>query len=268
MIINMFDPLDDSIVHFKYNTVFVAIHDEDSRSLVRKTVPARFHLYDANRRPENLIEDFRIPCFARFFDQGYFDSIADELMTHLATEVSNIPNFVLGKCKSDFYKHPELYFIGDEYTENIASVFIKSVKHADTRFQFSNDIETNPFAFISISDEKERDRIIALLDSNFIGWVWSEPGDDNFSDTIVGRCFIRFIDARTLRLISDELLQYFRLVKEIAPFIVLGDNVLPFSHPLLFRMCDVKENWIIELYAKAAEANKTKMMQKSESKPL
>jgi hypothetical protein len=256
MIINMNDPLDDSIVYSTHNTIFVAVHDDVMRNdFLNILKPYRLKVYDANRRPDSIIKDFDIPCLARFFDSDYLSEIGEWLIDYLNSKGDNIPHLILGYCHDERLRHPDLHYLSDFSGSDFRSLMNNMVRRADKLFNDENPTpQTKEYVVSSIHDESVMARIRSMIEAMGASILETNIDDEFFDVALFNGSFIRIIDTRTLERFEAEIRALLERVTDTATFLVIGaDKPLPFSHPRLRRYQDVTSEWIATEIAKGKE---------------
>jgi hypothetical protein len=255
MRIHMFDPLDDSVIYSNYNTAFVAVHAAKVRhdlSSILLSLPLK--IYDANRRPNHLVEDLSIPCLVRFFDQAYFESIIDALFDRLSETGNNIPHFVLCQKKPEYPGHPDVHYFYDISPSDASQILCTAARKAKN--DYIDEIQTpqtKEFVTVSIHDDATLEQITnTIIDLG--GDVFdTNIGDEHFDYTIVNNAFIRIIDTKTLEYAEIAIKKYLDRNADTAYYLVIGDSPLPFTHPRLLRYQDVTSEWIANEIEKGKE---------------
>lgn len=256
MITQANDPFDQATLYTNLNTIYIAIHSDEKRNeFISILEPYGLQVYDANRRPDRLIDDFKIPCLARFIDAPHFESLGARMIQYFDNTGDMTPIFILAKCQDERLAHPKVFYLLDMSPADFVSIFDRLISEADRRFMEAHPFpRTKEFVICSIHNPQLAQSVTDLLLELEAPCLSTSIDEESFIDLLLTDCFFRLIDWRTYTATDTVIHAYLKNELNPAPFIIVDPPVpIPFEHPQLLRLQDVSKTWLATKVIKGRE---------------
>jgi hypothetical protein len=114
--------------------------------------------------------------------------------------------------------------------------------------------QTKEFVVISLHDPALNSYYKNKLAHTRAAVMETNRYDEVFHMCLYTDCYLRLIDVETLRLETDSIHAHIENSIDLAPFIVIGDDIeLPYKHQQLLRLQDIGWDWVKESIRQSRE---------------